>query len=398
MRVLFTLLLLLGSPLAAAADTPFGPTEYVRTGGAPDIFRDEFQACRIDRTFRLIVENGAGGRPPISSGSIRLNDAEVIRERDFNQQVARIERSVRLGPVNRLVVRLASKPGGTLRLTVGGDGGCPDLAFTDPGPGTAVPAGRLVVRGTVRGGREVGVTVNDVPAAVHEERFVAQVSVEAGQTGAAELIAVATTPDGSTVEARTHVRVTSAPDSSLRLHATPGSGAAPLDVRFDLLALIAVEHVTLDLDDGSGVRPSVDLEGQTFRYEHPGIYVPTVTVSGPAGTYQTRVLVQVFDQAVLDALLIPKWGAMKDALRRGDLGGALRYISQSERAKYELLLNSLTRPLAEIDRILTSLSYVSSSGNRAEYQMIRVDDSGDALSYMVVFMIDEDGIWRLEFF
>jgi hypothetical protein len=108
-------------------------------------------------------------------------------------------------------------------------------------------------------------------------------------------------------------------------------------------------------------------------------------------------IVQVYNRAGLDTLLQAKWTALRDALRGGDIDRALESIAVAARDGYRDLLTALTVPLGNIDVILRDISFVSLDENRAEYQMIRVDN-GVRLSYFILFVRDADGIWRLKFF
>ncbi|MGH7313619.1 MAG: hypothetical protein ACREJV_10625, partial [Candidatus Rokuibacteriota bacterium] len=101
------------SPLSAHTFTPVFTKQYVRAAGPPVVVSDAFSACDPSGPFRLVVRNGPGRHNRISSGSIVVNDVEVVRERDFRKGVARIERRLEnILPDNRLEVQLRSKPGG----------------------------------------------------------------------------------------------------------------------------------------------------------------------------------------------------------------------------------------------------------------------------------------------
>ena len=50
-----------------------------------------------------------------------------------------------------------------------------------------------------------------------------------------------------------------------------------------------------------------------------------------------------------------------------------------------------------IDKTQFFFRYDYLDENRAEYQMVRMDN-GEATSYFVLFVRDVDGVWRLKFF
>ncbi|HEX6396350.1 MAG TPA: hypothetical protein VFZ95_02915, partial [Steroidobacteraceae bacterium] len=106
---------------AQAPDQPvFGPKAYVRTAGAPDTYTDSFTVPpSAGAPFQLRIVNGAAnGENRISSGWVKVNGVQVVGPADFGQNVALIERALTLSNNNTVEVRLASKPGGYITLSV----------------------------------------------------------------------------------------------------------------------------------------------------------------------------------------------------------------------------------------------------------------------------------------
>lgn len=271
------------------------------------------------------------------------------------------------------------------------------VAIITPADGTVVAAGSVLISGSIQATEtDVGVTVNGIPGAVQGNSFAALVPVTPDTT---TLTAVAMTASGTTASHSVAIAVTPASTPTIVLHANPQGGVAPLTVAFSLLGAQPGATISVDFDGNGTVDVTgLSLEGQVFTYPTPGLYFPTVTTTDTQGNQVTiRALVQVYDQAVLDASLRAKWSALKDALRGGGIGKALDSIALSDREGYRPLLTALGPQLSRIDTILTDISPVSFDGDRAVYQMIRIDN-GIRISHFILFVKDADGIWRLKFF
>ncbi len=270
------------------------------------------------------------------------------------------------------------------------------LTITDPAAGAVVAAGSLLVQGTVQaGGAEAGVAVNGVPAAVQGSAFAALVPIDSGTTA---LTATATTPAGATASQSIAITVAVTSGSPLTLRPNPAAGVAPLTATFSVFGDPAPVSIELDYD-GSGTvdfsGPSLD--GQLFSYAQPGLYFPRATITDAQGTRLTiTTLVQVYDRALLDPSLQAQWAALRDALQRGDVDGAVRVFALTSRDAYRDQLTALAGAgaLTQVASDLGPINLVDVLENAVEYDLKAVRN-GVQYSFYVLFVVDSDGLWRL---
>jgi hypothetical protein len=170
---------------------------------------------------------------------------------------------------------------------------------------------------------------------------------------------------------------------------------APLAVSFTLRGGDTAQ-VELDADgDGTPDVVTPSLQGWTFTYSRPGIYLARATVADAAGA-RTAVatVVEVLDPAAVDALLLARWAGLRAALARGDVEGAVGLVADGAKAKYRRAFHDLGPDLPAVAAALRDLVFVSNDGTLAEYATT-LDRDGGTFVHFVYFMRDHDGLWKI---
>ncbi len=271
------------------------------------------------------------------------------------------------------------------------------VTITSPTPGASLTTDRVRVTGTVQGPLNTGVTVNGVVALIYNGVFVADnVALVQGEN---TLTAIATTQSGSSVQAQVTVTSDATP-LLLEVAAAPSSGIAPLPVTFTYQfgSTVPIQSLSLDFD-GNGVFDFFTSDPATalqHTYTTPGLNLVRLQVTDQNGVIsEAQVAIVVQDAAAMDVLYKALWNGMNAALVAGDKTTALSFLTNGAQEKYGPVFDVLLPHMADIIASYSPPRSVSMSEAIGEYAITRVSN-GKAYLFLIYFLKDADGVWRLE--
>jgi hypothetical protein len=266
------------------------------------------------------------------------------------------------------------------------------LTITSPFPNASLTGDSVLVSGTTAGLPNRGVIVNDTVAAMDASgNFVASVSlVPGGNT----LTVVLSGPDGSTLTQSILVSATGEA-SPFTVTATPAVGMAPLASTFTIAN--PTENDASFTFDGFGPYglPAGATSQLTLTYP-AGVYAPAIVITDATGLTRThRVVIDSRDAARLDQLFRAIWSGMNSALVAGDKEGAMRYLNGGAKSKFGPVFDTLMPYMAEIVGSYSPLARSSIGTHISEYAVTR-GANGSKRLYLIYFLLDADGIWRID--
>ena len=276
------------------------------------------------------------------------------------------------------------------------------LTITSPLNGDTINKPYVMVKGTVTNttGNETGVTVNGMVATVYGTQFIANNIPLAD--GLNTITVTATDTAGNT--ATTSITVNAVTTGNyIELSANPESGISPLEVTLKIDGSFSITNSTITYTGPA--QPETlysSADEYRLRLTAEGIYYFTANVTGPdSNTYQDTIAIVVLNAAQLDALLKAKWEAMKTALGNGDVNGALNYFTDETKQHYNELFSALQPYLPQVVQELQDIQLIVVRGKSAKYRMRRDDLYGGqtvTISYSVYFMVDENGLWKIDWY
>ena len=133
-----------------------------------------------------------------------------------------------------------------------------------------------------------------------------------------------------------------------------------------------------------------------YTYPGPGVYYAKFTATDQQGaTYITTYAVVIYDPAERDRLFGDLWNGMNTALVGGNHDHALLHLNAAAKTKYGPVFTALRPHLAEIVASYSPLRQVSFNSDIGEYAVTRMAE-GQKRLYLIYFLKDGDGVWRLD--
>ncbi len=270
--------LFLGTSFAVEV-TMFGPNQYLRSTGSPDVYTDTFSA--IVGEARLIVKNGKwdGSQritDAISSASVAVNGVEIFGTDDFNQQVYLLESPINVAEDNSISVELASNPGSYITIEVAQEVPAPTVTISaDPESIMVGESATLTWSSTTAQSATIDHGIGDVDVNGSS-------TVSPSETTTYTVIV---TGPGGTATASVGVSVTD-PSPTVSITANPET------VLFGASSTLSWSSTNADTCVIEPRISSVDPNGSTV-VSPPRTTTYTITATGPGGTATDQAMVTV---------------------------------------------------------------------------------------------------------
>jgi hypothetical protein len=113
-------------------------------------------------------------------------------------------------------------------------------------------------------------------------------------------------------------------------------------------------------------------------------------------------MVDVVDKVKLDALLKSRWDGLANSLAAQDLAGGIDFFSTFTQEKYLSILNNISNQLSQVATDMQqSIEMIYARGGRAKFRIHRgqvIDGKTTNLTFYIYFVINENGLWKIEKF
>ena len=271
-----------------------------------------------------------------------------------------------------------------------------NISVSSPEPNATVNDDVALVTGSFQQAESnIGITANGVVAAQYGNNFYAVVPI---QLGSNEINVSATTIAG--IRSGQAINLTGTGPAPIQVRPDTMAGTAPMTVKFAIKnnTASAISHIDADFN-GDGV---VDFSSDdptailSCTYAIAGVYEAKFRISDSQGVVtEKNVLVVVNGEAKVNNLLNAHWSGFGNALASGNKEQALAFLSSTAQVKYGPVFDVLMPRFAQILPTWSPLFPSKISEQFAEYVVV-TNSGANRRVFFVQFVLDADGVWRLE--
>jgi Bacterial Ig domain/Glucodextranase, domain B len=273
----------------------------------------------------------------------------------------------------------------------------PALAITSPAVGASLPADFMIVTGTYQAPPNSGITINGVVASNDGQGNFAANNVPIA-SGANTFTVTLTTADGQSVT-QTQL-VNSSAIAPMQIYVDPDIDFAPATFTIRVKNRTANTIASFSYSNLGGGQIDTSESSQTvlgsITYTAAGLYRPLFTVTDAFGNrYVQAISLLVRDRSATDQTLQRVWSRFKNALSAGNKTAAMQALTASAQAQYASVFDALLPYLANIVSTWSALQPSSLDGESAEYGINKTIDGINRI-FLIDFVFDSDGVWRLD--
>ena len=282
----------------------------------------------------------------------------------------------------------------------------PVLTITTPLQGTIIDDNTVLVSGTLSAPVNTGITINGIVAHLggtpYGSEFAASVPL---QTGSNTLAVTATSLNRKQITQT--LMVSRSDDNLLSVTASPDAAFAPAQVAFTITdsGQTGIQLVELDFD-GDNITDRLITFDQilagalnnpiTHTYSEPGLYRPIITIiDRDNNSINEELAVSIQNRDQIDQIIRGLWGSMNAALIAGNHGLAIESLTDSSMSGYSRIFYLLLPHMRNIVAGYTDISAVDIGLTYGEYAVGEQID-GTSRIFLIQFMQDNQGVWRLE--
>ncbi len=275
------------------------------------------------------------------------------------------------------------------------------LAITSPQEGELIRRSKVLVEGAVshKSDAEVGIAVNGVPALIHGGRFIANEVPLDDEFPVITVQAIDSEGNSKSVSISVNIEVNA---DCVSIRAITYWGVSPYETT--MIVSDATEDLSISYN-GPGIieyLPRINDTEYPVRITTEGIYHFTAEArNGQGEMCSSTIALIVPNKSDLDSQIQAKWNVMKSKLASGEIDEALNYFKEGSKEDYRKLFTALADRLPELVSEMQGIEMVTSGDDRAEYRINRihiVEGEPVTIAYTIYFLLDEDGLWRLNRF